>query len=349
MRPKPAVLFMALHHAREHLTVEMALEVIRLFTESYGRDPALTNLVNTREIWVLPNVNPDGGEYDVATGAYKWWRKNRRPNTDGSFGVDLNRNYGYRWGCCGGSSGNPGSDLYRGPAAFSESETQAVRDFVLAHPGITAAISFHTYAELILYPYGYTYDDLPVDMTLADLLTFRKLAGDMAATNGYTPQQASDLYPTSGDTVDWLYGTRGIFAFTFEMYPRYDPPGFYPSGGVIGRETARNRAAVAYLAAIADAPRKVIGLGGDMTAPEVALGLAPSAPWPVGTPITLTATVTDTVGVTLVAWEVDGEVVGMDATEPFSAPGHRRVPARTRSGAGFRRGRPTSAHPRRSR
>ena len=92
---------MALHHAREHLTVEMALEVIRLFTEGYGRDPALTNLVNTREIWVLPNINPDGGEYDVATGIYQYWRKNRRPNPGGTYGVDLNRNYGYRWGGVG--------------------------------------------------------------------------------------------------------------------------------------------------------------------------------------------------------------------------------------------------------
>ena len=236
---EPAVVYMALHHAREHLTVEMALEIIRLFTEGYGRDPVLTNLVNTREIWVLPNINPDGGEYDVATGVYQSWRKNRRPNPDGSFGVDLNRNYGYRWGGPG-SSGWPDDYTYRGPAPFSEPETQVVRDFVLAHGNITAAITFHTYAELILYPYGYTYDDLPVDMTLDDLTTFRKLASDMAATNGYIPQQASDLYATSGDTVDWLYGAQGIFGFTFEMYPRYSNPGFYPPGDAIERETRRN-------------------------------------------------------------------------------------------------------------
>ena len=112
---EPAVLFMSLHHAREHLTVEMALEVIRLFTEGYGHDPALTNLVNTREIWVLPNINPDGGEYDIATGVYQYWRKNRRPNPGGSVGVDLNRNYGYHWGKTG-SSGWPTDETYRGPA-----------------------------------------------------------------------------------------------------------------------------------------------------------------------------------------------------------------------------------------
>jgi carboxypeptidase T len=254
---EPAVLFMSLHHAREHLTVEMALEIIRLFTEGYGHDPALTNLVNTREIWVLPNINPDGGEYDIATGVYKYWRKNRRDNFDGSFGVDLNRNYGYRWGGPG-SSGTTSDDTYRGPATFSEPETQVVRDFVVAHPDITAAITFHTYAELILYPYGYTYDDLPPDMNLDDLRTFRKLASDMAATNGYVSQQASDLYTTSGDTVDWLYGARHIFGFTFEMYPK-GYPGFYPPGSVIDQETRRNDAAVIYLTAVADNPRKVLG------------------------------------------------------------------------------------------
>ena len=328
---EPAVLFMSLHHAREHLTVEMALEVIRLFTEGYGHDPALTNLVNTREIWVLPNINPDGGEYDIATGFYQYWRKNRRPNTGGSVGVDLNRNYGYKWGGPG-SSDWPGDETYRGPAAFSEPETQVVRDFVLAHGDITAAITFHTYAELILYPYGYTYDDQPPDMTLIDLMVFRKLAGDMAATNGYTPQQASDLYTTSGDTVDWLYGERHIFGFTFEMYPKGDP-GFYPPGSIIERETRRNDAAVIYLTAVADNPRKVIGLDGDTTPPKVTLEITPPAPWLVGAPLTLTATATDDVGVTLVAWQVDGVTVAMDTTAPFgttwtpTAPGGYSVRA----------------------
>ncbi len=307
---EPAVLFIALHHAREHLTVEMALKIIRLFTTGYGVDPALTNLVNTREIWVLPNVNPDGGEYDVATGFYASWRKNRRPNPDGTFGVDLNRNYSYQWGCCGGSSPTPGSDVYRGASAFSEPETQAVRDFVLAHPDITAAISFHTYAELILYPYGYTYTDIPPDMTAQDYQTFVTLAQRMAQTNGYRPQQASDLYTTSGDTVDWLYGERRIFGFTFEMYPTSSWPGFYPPASVIERETQRNVAAVTYLASVADNPRKVSGQGGDATPPTVTLGL-PAAPLIAGQPVSLTVTTSDDVTVTLTVLRVDGQIVAM--------------------------------------
>jgi len=313
---EPAVLFFSLTHAREHLTVEMALEVIRLFTEGYDADPALTNLVNTRELWVIPNANPDGGEYDIEAGAYRWWRKNRRLNTDNTYGVDLNRNYGYNWGCCGGSSSVPGNDLYRGPAAFSEPETQVVRDFVLAHPDITVAITFHTYGELILYPFGYTYTDLPTDLPPADYQTFVALAGRMAATNGYTPQQASDLYITSGDAVDWLYGARGIFAFTFEMYPVGSYPGFYPPASVIEQQTQRNRAAVTYLAAAADNPRKVIGSGGDVTAPAVSIALA--GPVIAGWPITVTATVTDDVGVTLVAWRADGQNVALQTQPPFS-------------------------------
>jgi len=315
---RPAVVFMALHHAREHLTVEMALEVIRLFTEGYGHDPALTNLVNTREVWVLPDVNPDGAEYDVATGAYQYWRKNRRPNPDGSFGVDLNRNYGYHWGSQGSSSW-PGDETYRGPAAFSELETQVVRDFVIAHPNITAAITFHSYAELILYPYGYTYAALPADMNRDDYRAFVALAQRMADTNGYTPQQASALYVTSGDTVDWLYGARHIFGFTFEMYPTDFYPGFYPPGDVIERETRRNDAAAIYLTAAADNPRKVIGLGGDATPPSVDLEVTAPQPWLVGAAITLTATVTDDVGVTLVAWQADGQTIALGRTAPFTA------------------------------
>ncbi len=337
---EPAVLFMALTHAREHLTVEMALAIVRLFVEGYGTDPALTNLVEQREIYVLPNVNPDGGEYDIADGFYRYWRKNRRPNPDGTYGVDLNRNYGYRWGCCGGSSPVPGSETYRGPAPFSEPETQAVRDFVLARPNITAAISFHTYGELILYPYGYTYDDLPEDMDADDQRTFVALANLMAATNGYRPQQASDLYITSGDTVDWLYGQLGIFGFTFEMYPTSFSPGFYPPGEVIPRETARNFPAVIALTAAADNPRKIIGLGGDATPPVVMLYFTAPDPWLVSTPVTLAAAAEDDVGVTLVAWQANGAAIGMDRTPPFTTtwapdePGLYRIEALAFDGGG---------------
>jgi hypothetical protein len=104
---EPEILFNAQQHAREHLTVEMAIYLLNLFTDSYGTDSRITNIVNSREIWIVPTVNPDGSEYDIATGSYRSWRKNRQPNSGSSYvGTDLNRNWSYQWGCCGGSSGS---------------------------------------------------------------------------------------------------------------------------------------------------------------------------------------------------------------------------------------------------
>jgi hypothetical protein len=137
-----------------------------------------------------------------ATGTYVSWRKNRQPNSGTSaIGTDLNRNWDYRWGCCGGSSGSAGSATYRGPSAFSDPETPLVRDFVDGRvidgkQQITMAIDFHAYGELILWPLGYTFTDVPGDMTQDDHDALAAIGQAMAGTNGYTPQQASDLYIT---------------------------------------------------------------------------------------------------------------------------------------------------------
>jgi hypothetical protein len=262
---EPEVLFTHHQHAREHLTIEMALYTLKMLTDEYGTDPQITSLVDSREIWLVFDVNPDGGEFDIATGSYVSWRKNRQPNAGSSYiGTDLNRNWGYRWGCCGGSSGSPSSSTYRGPAAFSAPETTVVRDFVDSRvvggvQQITTNIDFHTYGELILWAYGYTYTDVPADMTQDDHDTFVAMGQAMAATNGYTPQQASDLYITDGTINDWMYGVHRIFSYTFEMYPVSSSPGFYPPDEVIPAETARNRAAVLYLLEQAACPYAVIG------------------------------------------------------------------------------------------
>jgi len=313
---EPEALLFALTHAREHLSAEMALYIIQFLTENYGTDGAITNLVNQREIWILPNVNPDGDVYDIEGGYYHSWRKNRRPNGDGSFGVDLNRNYAYNWGCCGGSSDWPGDNNYRGPEAFSEPETSAIRDFALAHPDLTAAISFHTYSELILWPFGYTYDPLPADMDPIDHQAFVAIGNAMAALNGYTPTQSSGLYITDGSSDDWLYGERGIFAFTFELYPRGASPGFYPPGSVIERETGRNRSAIEYFLGIADNPRKTAGVGGDVTPPTISI-TGPADGAYVSGPLHVTANATDDVGVTLVEFLVDGQAAGLDDEAPY--------------------------------
>ncbi|GID95620.1 carboxypeptidase T [Amorphoplanes digitatis] len=264
---EPEVLYDANHHAREHLTVEMAVYLLHLYADNYATDTRIRNVVNSREIWIIPSVNPDGAEYDVATGSYRSWRKNRQPNSGSSYvGTDLNRNYGYKWGCCGGSSGTTSSDTYRGPSAFSAPETRVIRDFVNSRvvggvQQIKAAIDFHTYSELVLWPLGYTNADTATGVMTADQNnTFATLGRQMAATNQYTPEQASDLYITDGDSLDWLWGQHKIFAYTFEMYPTSSSAGgFYPPASVITRETARNKEAALIIAEVADCPYKVIG------------------------------------------------------------------------------------------
>lgn len=262
---EPEILFNAQQHAREHLTVEMAIYLLNLFTDNYGVDSRITNIVNTREIWIVPTVNPDGSEYDIATGSYRSWRKNRQPNSgSAAVGTDLNRNWSYRWGCCGGSSGLPASETYRGPSAFSAPETRALRDFVNSRvvggvQQIKANIDFHTYSQLVLWPFGYTTANTTTGMTADDYNTFATLGQRMASTNGYTPQQSSDLYITDGDSIDWMWGTYKIFAYTFEMYPgSAGGGGFYPPDEVIPRETSRNKEAVLILSEYADCPYRII-------------------------------------------------------------------------------------------
>ncbi|MBB5868687.1 hypothetical protein F4553_002066 [Allocatelliglobosispora scoriae] len=260
---EPELLFNAHLHAREHLTVEMALYLANLFTDSYGTDSQVTTAVNSREIWIIPDLNPDGGEYDIATGSYRSWRKNRQPNSGSSnVGTDLNRNFGYNWGCCGGSSGSTSSETYRGPSAFSAPETQVLRDFVLSRrvggvQQIKANIDFHTYGELILWPFGYTTADTAPGLTLDQRNTFAAIGQQMAATNNYTPEQGSDLYITDGDITDWLWGNQQVWTYTFEMYP-VSNGGFYPPDEIITAQTSRNKSAVLLLSEYADCPYRAI-------------------------------------------------------------------------------------------
>jgi carboxypeptidase T len=265
---EPEVLFDGLHHAREHLTVEMTLHILHYFADNYGTSQRITNLVDNREIWVVFDLNPDGGEYDILNETYHYWRKNRQPNAGSSaIGTDLNRNYGYKWGCCGGSSGDPASETYRGASAFSTPEAKALADFVDSRvvdgvQQIKTATSYHTYGQLVMWPYGYTFEDIPPDMTVRDHRVFVKMGMAMANStcNGsgcYTPQQSSDLYITDGTSVDWLYGAHGIFTFVIEMYPACCD--FYTPDEIIPAQVNRMNKSVAYLVFHADCPYKVIG------------------------------------------------------------------------------------------
>jgi carboxypeptidase T len=258
---EPEVLFIGQHHAREHITVEETLRILHLLTDNYISDQQITDQVNSREIYIIFTINPDGSEYDIATGTYRSWRKNRQPNTGSFFaGTDLNRNYGYNWGCCGGSSGSTSNETYRGSSAFSAPETQRVRDFINSRvingiQQIKTAITFHSYAQLVMWPYGYTYTDVPSDMTQDEHDVFATMGQYMASTNGYTPEQSSDLYITDGTADDWAYGMYKIFMFTFEM----GGTSFYPAGSQIPALTSVNDTAVRYLIQQADCPYRVIG------------------------------------------------------------------------------------------
>jgi hypothetical protein len=288
---EPEVLITAGQHAREHLTVEMALYLIEELTSRYATDARVRGLVDSREIWIVPNVNPDGSEYDISEDRYHAWRKNRQPNPSSDFvGTDLNRNWGFKWGCCGGSSDQFGVETYRGAAPFSAPETQAVRNFVAGRviggvQQIRASIDFHAFSELILWPFGHTRADTGPGMTRDERDTFATLGEGMARSNGYTAQQSSDLYITDGALDDWLWGVQRIFAYTFEMYPgEGGSAGFYPADERIGRETSRNREAVLLLLENAACPQAVIGKAARYcaTAPVTTLftgrGAKPSPP-----------------------------------------------------------------------
>lgn len=251
---KPGAIFLGAHHAREHLSVEIPMMMVDYLLKNKA-DAKISALLDARDLWFVPMVNTDGAEYDISKGNYLSWRKNRRPNGDGTYGVDLNRNYGYQWGT-GGSSTNTNSDVYMGPKPFSEPETQVVKSFVEGHLNAKILLSFHTYSELILYPWGHKYDSIEAKK---DLAVFETMAQTMSAWNHYKPQQASDLYIASGDTTDWAYGEHGIFAFTFELTPTsiFDG-GFYPGQKVIDPTFADNLKPVLYMIELADDPYRAV-------------------------------------------------------------------------------------------
>lgn len=221
---EPEVLYDGVHHAREIMTVEMCLYFARYLCENYGADPVATHLVDNRQIWFVPIVNPDGFVYNEVTEPEGggMWRKNRRPDVGGCFGVDNNRNYAFQWGG-NGSSGDPCADDYRGPSPASEPENQALINLVNAHRFVVHN-SWHSVAGMQLIPWGYTLAHTPDDAR------FRQIATEMSRDNGYIVGQAGEiLYLVSGNTIDWMYGAQSehpkVFSFTTEI----GGSGFWPS------------------------------------------------------------------------------------------------------------------------
>jgi len=215
---EPGVLILGCHHAREWISVDVPLLLARYLAENAASDPAVRSLLARGEIWIVPLVNPDGLEYSIDV--YRYWRKNRRANSDGSFGVDLNRNYGYMWGLDdAGSSPSPLSEVFRGTSAFSEPETRAVRDLFLSRE-FRAVVSFHSFSQAILYPWGYADVATDRDEMLQEIGL--EMAGLIEAVNGRAyicGRAASALYVTNGDTTDWTFAETGVPSYTIELPP----------------------------------------------------------------------------------------------------------------------------------
>jgi len=237
---EPEVLFGAYIHAREAITIEVLLHFLTHLTSNYGTDTRVTDIVNGRELWFIPFINPDGVLYNESTNPTGggMWRKNRR-NNGGSYGVDLNRNFGYQWGYDNvGSSPTASDDTYRGPSANSELETQAMRNFVNAHP-IVAMQSYHSYSNLMIYPYGYA--DIHCEEPWHT--GYVSMTGQMSAGNGYSCGTAWELlYNTNGDAVDWGHGATTehsrVMSMTTEVGTSSD--GFWPAESRIPALVAEN-------------------------------------------------------------------------------------------------------------
>ncbi len=231
---EPEVLYNGVHHAREPMGVMILAHYVEHLLGQYTLDPEVTYLVDNREMYFVPFVNPDGFAINESTyfnhGSFGYWRKNARDNNsngviDNYDGVDLNRNYGYMWGYDDvGSSPDPGSAVYRGPGEFSEPETGTIRTLCWDHQFLLA-VNYHSSGDLIIYPWGYN------DEETADSLYYRELGENVSEINHYqygTGMETID-YVTNGDADDWMYGEQGekpkIFSITPEVGNSED--GFY--------------------------------------------------------------------------------------------------------------------------
>ncbi len=225
---KPQVLFVGTHHAREWVATEMSMRLVKYLTANYGTNARVTELLDNVEVWIMPVGNPDGYQYTFTN--ERLWRKNLRDNDgDGQItladGVDINRNFAAHWGLDNeGSSPDPTDATYRGTAPNSEPETQALVNFI-QNNNFKFILSYHTYQDLILYPWGWQWKTSSLDDPI-----FVAQAGtdanpaiyDSILSKDYNPGVGADLYITNGDFTDWAYYDLGIPAQTVELTDGFD-------------------------------------------------------------------------------------------------------------------------------
>lgn len=252
---KPAVAFLGEHHARELVTSEITYMVAEHLLAGYGKDAEATFAVDNRDIWVVPMCNPDG--HILAEQGSDW-----RKNTNTSFGlsnfgygpdgpgVDINRNYGYSFDKApAGSSKNPEDPTFRGPTAFSEPETQAMKKLLTSRK-FMYCMSYHSFSNAILWPWSYTHE-APADKRLAAVGT------KIAKFAGYKPEQSADLYIHGGTINDWAFGELGTFTYTSEMGSYQD--GFDPPYSKVAQFWKENWPGAQYMLKTADDPSAVFG------------------------------------------------------------------------------------------
>ncbi|XP_044212600.1 carboxypeptidase A1-like [Thunnus albacares] len=213
---RPAIWIDTGIHSREWVTQASGTWFAKKIVTDYGRDPALTAILDNMDIFLEIVTNPDG--YYFTHNTNRMWRKTRKPNRGSScVGVDPNRNWNAGFGGAG-ASGNPCSETYRGPSAHSESEVKSIVDFVRSHGNIKAFISIHSYSQMLLYPYGYTRTPARDQVELHNLA--KRAITDLASMYGTRYRYGSiitTIYQASGGTIDWTYDQGIKYSYTFEL------------------------------------------------------------------------------------------------------------------------------------
>lgn len=229
LEAEPELLYTAVHHAREPESLTQLIYFMWYILENYGTNEEVTAIIDNTQLYFVPMINPDGYRYNQTTdpNGGGMWRKNRRNNGDGTYGVDNNRNYSHGWNTTG-TTQTTSDETYCGPAAFSEPENQAMR-YLAENHNFRFAFNYHTYGNLLLFPIGTTIADTAPHNAYLSMINHH-----MASQNGYTAEKSSGLYPASGDSDDYLYMEDigvGLKDTVFSMTPEIssDADGFWPA------------------------------------------------------------------------------------------------------------------------
>lgn len=219
---KPSIIFDGMHHAREIMTSEVVMDVAEHSLDLIERNMDAGSLLAQWNIWVVPMLNVDGN--NIVWTQKNMWRKNARSEGSNTFGVDINRNYSFNWNRCNGASNAKSNDSYRGTAAGSEPETQALMSLgQKVQP--TGYLSYHSYSELVLYPYGcrgvLTGENALVSAVANELA--QMLPGDSNRGNYTAGAPWQLLYAVDGDSMSYMFGEFGALSITFEVNQTFQP------------------------------------------------------------------------------------------------------------------------------